>query len=451
MDAILACETSAYLVNWDYQPHVVVNRLADEEPRTIQEVLDEAGQDENRLVRILPWRYTTPFPAEEARQKKLDELLDDRSRTLPGFRGTRQRTAHPLRSHHQKALVVDGDTAYVGGLDFAFGRWATEDHVPYTDWQDDDPLGSDADFGWFPWHDVHSIVTGPAALEVEANFRMRWSKVTAEDLPKSRERAWTGSVPAFVARTWSHEEDGAVELSPGPDGPRRVTERTIERLYYEEIATAKRSIYIEQQYLSHKGITEVLAQRVERARAEGDADFRVVLMLPCRYYEPPVVNGQLAAGQKACLDRLAEADPEGVHVIALTLRTWSVGDGTFLPVYVHSKMMVVDEFFCTVGSANTNARSMEYDTELNLVFEDAAGSRAFLERLFVEHGRGEVDTTGSFAAMADQLKALSLRNDGVFERAEQGLELDVDPERCRAFPHVTENTPIPLPGPDWLF
>ena len=231
-----------------------------------------------------------------------------------------------------------------------------------------------------------------------------------------------------------------------------MDERTIERLYLEEIAGADSSIYIEQQYLSHKEIAEVLAQRVERARAEGDRDFRVVLVLPCRYYEPPIVNGQLAAGQKACLDRLAEADPEGVHVLALTLRTWSKGDGTFLPIYVHSKLLIVDEVFCTVGSANTNARSMQFDTELNLVFEGQQASRAFLDRLLNEHSRGKLDPSDSFADRVDALRTLAYANEEVRERAEQGLDLrGVDPHSCRAFPHVTENTPIPLPGPDWLF
>jgi phosphatidylserine/phosphatidylglycerophosphate/cardiolipin synthase-like enzyme len=59
-----------------------------------------------------------------------------------------------------------------------------------------------------------------------------------------------------------------------------------------------------------------------------------------------------------------------------------------MDVYVHSKLMIVDDVFTTLGSANINTRSMQVDSELNICIEDPAVTRPLREHLFGVHTRG---------------------------------------------------------------
>ena len=107
-------------------------------------------------------------------------------------------------SHHDKVVVVDNETACVGGLDICFGRWDTpahpfadvhptnilertlfpgqdynnariEDFQSVSDWGSNQQ--SNIEIGRMPWHDVHAILQGPSALDVAQNFVERWNFV----------------------------------------------------------------------------------------------------------------------------------------------------------------------------------------------------------------------------------------------------------------------------------
>lgn len=56
-----------------------------------------------------------------------------------------------------------------------------------------------------------------------------------------------------------------------------------------------------------------------------------------------------------------------------------------MPVYIHSKLMIVDDVFTTHGSANLNTRSMMVDSELNICHEHPAFSRPLRQRLWGMH------------------------------------------------------------------
>ncbi|WP_414441098.1 phospholipase D-like domain-containing protein [Burkholderia sp. 22PA0106] len=68
----------------------------------------------------------------------------------------------------------------------------------------------------------------------------------------------------------------------------------------------------------------------------------------------------------------------------------------WMPVYVHSKIMIVDDVFLTHGSANINLRSMEVDSELNICHEHSGVTQALRRRLWGMHtgGRGAQDLPG---------------------------------------------------------
>ena len=56
-------------------------------------------------------------------------------------------------------------------------------------------------------------------------------------------------------------------------------------------------------------------------------------------------------------------------------------------VYVHAKLMIVDDVFMTLGSANVNTRSMEVDSELNICHEHAGVTAPLRKRLWGIHTR----------------------------------------------------------------
>ncbi|HAG97605.1 MAG TPA: hypothetical protein DCL75_01750, partial [Ktedonobacter sp.] len=84
---------------------------------------------------------------------------------------------HPAESLHQKISIVDGTHAFVGGVDPLieqgdFDRWDTQEHLFSS------PLRrTDEGTSPHPWHDAHTLIEGPAAGDVELNFRQRWNDV----------------------------------------------------------------------------------------------------------------------------------------------------------------------------------------------------------------------------------------------------------------------------------
>jgi phosphatidylserine/phosphatidylglycerophosphate/cardiolipin synthase-like enzyme len=57
----------------------------------------------------------------------------------------------------------------------------------------------------------------------------------------------------------------------------------------------------------------------------------------------------------------------------------------WMPVYIHSKLMIVDDVFTTHGSANINTRSMQVDSELNIAHEWASVTQGLRRRLWEMH------------------------------------------------------------------
>lgn len=60
-----------------------------------------------------------------------------------------------------------------------------------------------------------------------------------------------------------------------------------------------------------------------------------------------------------------------------------------MDVYIHSKLMIIDDVFTTLGSSNINTRSMEVDSELNICAEDPAVAKPLRKHLWSIHAGGE--------------------------------------------------------------
>ena len=117
-----------------------------------------------------------------------------------------------------------------------------------------------------------------------------------------------------------------------------------------------------------------------------------------RAYEPTA--NRLKAAQKAyddVMEKLPAEDekpvvPEdipGLKVLVCTLVAPDSPPKKWVDVYIHSKLMIIDDVFTTLGSTNINTRSMEVDSELNICVEDPAVARPLRKQLWKIHAGEE--------------------------------------------------------------
>ncbi|RZK03727.1 MAG: phospholipase [Novosphingobium sp.] len=261
-------------------------------------------------------------------------------------------SAHPLGcSHHQKIAVIDDRFAVCGGIDVTSDRWDTREHL-HEDFRRRRPNGR----LYGPWHDITMMLEGEVAGALGDLGRERWSFAGGEDMPPCEpqtESPW----PAGVAAEFTDVEIGIARTRAAYNGCPEV--REIEELFVEQIGRAKRFIYAESQYFASRRIAEAIAHRV----AEPDPP-EIVLI------NPVTAHGWL---EQQAMDtarvRLLHAIGEKDHKRRFRVFVPLTSGGT--QIYVHAKLLIVDDEIVRVGSANMNNRSMGLDSECD-VFIDAA-------------------------------------------------------------------------------
>jgi phosphatidylserine/phosphatidylglycerophosphate/cardiolipin synthase-like enzyme len=147
-----------------------------------------------------------------------------------------------------------------------------------------------------------------------------------------------------------------------------------------------------------------------------------------QYYETLKENHQQARSKVAQLEKelpeklqavISPSEIPGLKVHICTLVAPDSPPDNWMDVYVHSKLMIVDDVFTTLGSANINTRSMQVDSELNICIEDPAVTRPLREHLFGVHTGGRAtgsDISAVFNAWGDVIdenkdnRMLSIQN-----------------------------------------
>lgn len=255
----------------------------------------------------------------------------------------------PGASHHQKIVIIDDRVAFVGGLDFALGRWDTSEHRP------DDSRRTDVN-GKVPqpYHDIQMLVDGAVAKALGDLARQRWCVATGETLAAPQAALTEDPWPADVVPDVSDVSVAISRTYPKYENQDEV--REVEHLLIDMILAAKRTIYIENQYFTAYKIAAALESRLQ----EQDGP-EIVVILPLHtvgwlsQYTMDVLRERM-------IKRLASADTHG------RFRVYS----PYLPglgqdcINVHAKLLIVDDDILSIGSANFNNRSMGLDTECNL-------------------------------------------------------------------------------------
>lgn len=221
------------------------------------------------------------------------------------------------RRDHRKLAIVDGRIAYVFGHAIA-DAWAA------------------ADPGAGEWRDVAIRIEGPVVRQVQSEFAALWALLTGEALvdpayfPEPRH---AGFVDAHVA----------AQLST-PKPPHSV----VQRLYYGAIQLASRRLFVQSPYF----VPGEEAIRHLTAAARRGVDVRIMFTAASHSDFPFVQH----AGH-GTLEPLLDA---GVEILEYGRSG------------LHQKVIVVDDFWSCVGSANFDARSFRMNAELSMGMLDAA-------------------------------------------------------------------------------
>jgi len=381
---------------WEIDDRVALTRQGGEVQRLGDLLADCLRQCPTLRVYVLAWDFAMLYAVERGLQP-LFRLRFSTPRRLRLHLDSR----HPVgASHHQKLVVVDGRVAFLGGLDLTRNRWDRSEHRP-----DDPDRVNDEGARYPPFHDVQVAVEGDAARALGEHFRERWQDATGARLspppdPSGEPTPW----PDGLALDAEDLKVALARTRPPLDGRDEV--REIEKLHLDSIAAARRSIYVENQYLSSVSVVQALGERLADPRGP-----EVVLVVPrrCPGWLEQQTMGLL---RRQRLQELRAADPGGrLRVVYPDVPGGEDG------VYVHSKVMIVDDLLARVGSANLSNRSMGFDTELDLAVESQGQERlarcvaGLRNRLLAEHlgaspesvERVIHESNGSLIAVLDRL------------------------------------------------
>lgn len=274
-------------------------------------------------------------------------------------------------AHHEKICVFDGTVALCGGIDLCGDRWDS----PFHFYRDPRRSLNQEQEKHGPYHDLAIQVTGPVCGTLQEEVGRRWRTISSVSFP---------SLPSFGGLRHQEVQDTGhrVYVSRTCSGlapffrPTAFT-REIEFLFRDLIFMAERRIILEGQYFWSEVFNDLLIAKIQKMRGK---KFEVILIL-AELENIKSFTKFMSAYQLELLQRLKNA----AEFAGISLRMGSPfvssserGSGeSARPVYIHSKVILIDDRFLGIGSANFAARAFRIDTEIQLTFE----ARTLQERL----------------------------------------------------------------------
>ena len=369
--AMLRAERQILLIGWDFDTRILLEPESDgdEAPCKLGPFITWLARNRPGLaIHILKWnvgaikllgRGTTLLRlARWAWDRQIFFKLDG---------------AHPFgASHHQKIVVIDDRLAFCGGIDMTADRWDTREH------RDNDKRRRRPTTGrrYGPWHDASMAVDGDAARALGELSRERWAR--AGGAPIARPEAMNDPWPEALAPQF-RDVELAVARTRGDCGD-GDTVREIEALFADMIRRAKSFVYAENQYFASRAVAAAVAERL------GSPDPPEFVIVNPRTADGWVEEKVMGSARAQLMRALGRIDKRGRFRI-YTPATESGGD-----IYVHAKVMIVDDEMLRVGSANMNNRSMGLDSECDLMIDCA-----------VDPHCGEAVTAIRFGLLAEHL------------------------------------------------
>ncbi|WP_294476729.1 cardiolipin synthase [uncultured Bacteroides sp.] len=221
---------------------------------------------------------------------------------------------HAAHRDHRKIVVIDGEVAYTGGMNIA-----------------DYYINGLPKIG--TWRDMHTRIEGDAVNDLQEIFLSIWNKETKQKVG--------GEVyfPQHGAQTDSTNITIAIV-----DRTPKKNSRMLSHAYAMSIYSAQKNVHIVNPYfVPTSSITKALNRTIERG-----------------------VDVQIMVSSASDIPFTPDAALYKLHKLMKRGATVYMYNGGFH----HSKIMMVDDAFCTVGTANLNSRSLRYDYETNAFIFD---------------------------------------------------------------------------------
>ena len=226
---------------------------------------------------------------------------------------------------HRKIVVIDGKIGYTGGMNVA------DYYIKGTK-----AVGE--------WHDMHCRIEGDAVNTLQKIFLQMWNKVSGQNIHGAKyyrgisNANYIKGLKADTCKSAGHQMVGIINREP------HVSKDIIRFFYEKAINDAKDSIKIINPYFT---LSPKLRTALKNAAKRG---VKVEIMLSVKSDIPLTPDCSYYNAHKLMKD--------GCTI-------W-----LFEPGFHHTKIILVDGKFCTIGSANLNSRSLRWDREVNAVVID---------------------------------------------------------------------------------
>jgi phosphatidylserine/phosphatidylglycerophosphate/cardiolipin synthase-like enzyme len=393
---IVRARRSILIVGWDFDAGFSLTPDRPGSP-TLGELLRARVEAEPGLqVRILVWSLGIVHGPGAAMPMLFGADWQDHPRIH-----VRLDSKHPIYgSHHQKIVCIDDAVAFAGGMDLTIERWDTPEH------RADDPHRVNPDGSKYPpVHDIQIVVDGEAAQAIADVARRRWQNATEEFVAplSGSEITW----PPELDAQFRNVAVGIACTNPEYGDLPPVGEAAM--LTLDAIALARRSLYIEAQYLTAWVVERRLAESLQ---APEGPEIVIVLTEQSPGKLERFVMGK---NRNRLLRRLRRRDKHGrlrVYYAAVPGR-----DGE-CEIKIHSKLIIVDDDFIRVGSSNLNNRSIGLDSELDVAIEAQDDDtrmtiRSVRETLLAEHlGTDARTVSEAIAREGSIIRAIESLNTG---------------------------------------
>lgn len=347
-----------------------------------------------------------------------------------------------IPSDHQKSFVADYGTPNAHG--YVMGHNSLTEYWDTASMNHDERLREP---GKGPWHDLSLYVKGPILVDLNANFCESWddncdnsSHSKGDKLTKVRNgmasmmRASPGSSMAQIVRT---RPDKTVN---------KAKEKEIRRAYLQVAANPRRYVLIVNQYFQYARWVRELKKHFQAYKQKGARrQIYIFAFTPTPQSDGMMFRTHQMANELGVSEQVGKGDEEfykqlpngnyeliskgksngaapkqlykdlqalGIETVFCNLKT-KVNGQEPKDIYIHAKLMVIDDEFFTLGSANLNIRSMAVDSELNIISDDDSTAFLFRNTLLGRYCGGSITQPGMYGDMGEffkKFKRLSERN-----------------------------------------
>ena len=225
---------------------------------------------------------------------------------------------HAFHRDHRKIVIIDGKIGYTGGMNIA-----------------DYYIKGLPEIG--DWRDIHVRINGEAVSNLQDIFLSMWELCTEEKIEGGAYYPYKGDATVIDSL---NKTIAIVDRFP------KRTPKLMRRAYAKAIESAESKVQIINPYFTP---TRIIKKAIKRATQKG---VKVEIMIPGKSDIP--------------------FTPDAAFYIANRLRKKGADIYIYNGGFHHSKIMMVDSLYCTVGSTNLNSRSLRYDYEINAFIFDKA-------------------------------------------------------------------------------